>query len=462
MSVINLTLPDGELSITGKQVTFIAPCSSADAEGVSIGGVKFALVDSCRQSLSGSEGHWVAGATLSIVLNCENSEAFVQSVTPTAHYVKTFNKEEVLGEDIKYYLGLEDEAIPEEALMAVFEKSERTSENFVCEIFRESGTWKAPIGIADKSARVIIVGGGGGGGGNAYNSTLYHGGGGAGGGLEIRDIVTDRKNHTIIVGAGGEAGIVYTSSNNLHPTDGGKGGSSSFDDIVAEGGEGGYCSDNGGMGGSSPYRGTGGGGGGRSPMIDTIPTSGKGGDGGMYGGGGGAGRVNNAVGGNGGMYGGGGGSNSSSSISSGGVYGGNGGNETSPAVDGIKSKRNFFATFDLRTNIDSPRSAKGGGILGGGGGHGGNGGKGNPSKASGCGGGGGFFSDGGDSNSSNTYTPGGGGGGFCSAGDKAKEESAGGGGGFFDIAGHGGRTAEPGQAGIVIITYYLIDKEWNQ
>jgi hypothetical protein len=98
-------------------------------------------------------------------------------------------------------------------------------------------TWTAP----DRTISITyLIVGGGGGGGAAYDSS---GGGGGGGGLALLGTlsVNPKTVYTIVVGNGGAGGVGKTSGT-PRELDGDNGQNSSFDTIVAAGGEGGHRS----------------------------------------------------------------------------------------------------------------------------------------------------------------------------------------------------------------------------
>lgn len=97
-------------------------------------------------------------------------------------------------------------------------------------------SWTAPEGIT--SIEYLVVGGGGGSGGGFDTGA----GAGGGGGMVLTGSlsITPGTTYTVEVGSGGTAGI--SDRNNLPETRGGAGGNSSFDTIIALGGEAGYPS----------------------------------------------------------------------------------------------------------------------------------------------------------------------------------------------------------------------------
>jgi hypothetical protein len=79
MSVIKLTLPRGEIPVTGKQVTFTAPCTCIETEALQIDGVQYTVVDSLCNCVTGIGGRWVPGAVVSVILDTENQRAYLQN-----------------------------------------------------------------------------------------------------------------------------------------------------------------------------------------------------------------------------------------------------------------------------------------------------------------------------------------------------------------------------------------------
>jgi len=147
--------------------------------------------------------------------------------------------------------------------------------------FTETGehSWTAPDTAT--SVSYLVVGGGGGGGG-AYDNSA---GGGGGAGLVLTGTmdVTPGETYTVIVGEGGTGAIkpTYVSGQgaSVNSRNGSSGNSSSFDSIIADGGDFGYkCRT--GSGASIPY-------GGSQANGLIPPTGGSGGNGGGNGGGGG-------------------------------------------------------------------------------------------------------------------------------------------------------------------------------
>ena len=71
---------------TGKTVTFTAPCDCASVtDGLSINGEIYTVCDAMGNCVTGKGGAWASGAQISVVLDCENKKAFIQS-TGTGAY----------------------------------------------------------------------------------------------------------------------------------------------------------------------------------------------------------------------------------------------------------------------------------------------------------------------------------------------------------------------------------------
>ena len=79
MSKVKLTLPGLEIPVTGKQVTFAAPCDCSIVECIQIDGVDYCVVDAMGNQVTGNPtgGVWSAGAKVSVLLDVENRRAFL-------------------------------------------------------------------------------------------------------------------------------------------------------------------------------------------------------------------------------------------------------------------------------------------------------------------------------------------------------------------------------------------------
>ena len=79
MSKVRLTLPIGEVAVTGKQVTFVAPCDCSVVDCLCIDGEDYIVVDALGNKVTGNPtgGVWGAGAGVSVLLNAETKKAFI-------------------------------------------------------------------------------------------------------------------------------------------------------------------------------------------------------------------------------------------------------------------------------------------------------------------------------------------------------------------------------------------------
>lgn len=77
MSKVKLTLPGLEIPVTGKQITFAAPCDCSVVECVQIDGVDYAVVDAMGNVVTGIGGVWDVGAKVSVVLDVEERKAYL-------------------------------------------------------------------------------------------------------------------------------------------------------------------------------------------------------------------------------------------------------------------------------------------------------------------------------------------------------------------------------------------------
>ena len=495
MAKIRLTLPGLEIPVTGKQVTFKAPCDCSIVECIEIDGVDYTVVDTMGNVVTGSPagGTWSAGAKVSVILDVDDRKAYllngasspmmVGTTDPTADTAAPLGRQYWNDTDKTMFVctGIENGEY-------IWTSLSTQKKVLKTEIITASTDWVVPH-IAGDYVYVRCFGGGGGGG-AYYQGTA--GGGGGGGHMAYAEIPVSSLGSVVgvIIGAGG-AGGAYDWQ-----TAAGSGGVTSF---------GGFVSAAGGSGGSSTgVGGDGGTGGGAAGHEDTDETHGnrKGGNA-SYGGGGGGGwgyqtSTNGSnTGGNGGTYGGGGGaggghygSGTPSKGGTGGTYGGNGGyggNRMSSAAP--KPTTGGDGTDTSNLGVDFPGTGKGGAVYisaggqycddgggGGGGGYGGEGGKG----YGGGGGGGGYGGKGGNGagyvNTSYNRGGGGGGGGYGGAGkdgleaDSYSTSGAGGGGGGYGISNFGsggnGRSpyvanakGHPGTPGVCIIQYYVYEME---
>jgi hypothetical protein len=78
MSKIKITLPNNEVPITGKLISFVAPCDSVDAECIQIDGVDYAIVDIMGNPITGTNGIWCRNAIIAVILDTGNKKAYMQ------------------------------------------------------------------------------------------------------------------------------------------------------------------------------------------------------------------------------------------------------------------------------------------------------------------------------------------------------------------------------------------------
>ena len=79
MSKVKLTLPGLEIPVTGKQVSFAAPCDCSIVDCIQIDGVDYIVVDAMGNKVTGSPtgGVWCQGAKVSVILDVENRKAYL-------------------------------------------------------------------------------------------------------------------------------------------------------------------------------------------------------------------------------------------------------------------------------------------------------------------------------------------------------------------------------------------------
>ena len=77
MGKVKLTLPGMEIPVTGKQVSFEAPCNCDDTECLQIDGVDYTVVDSLGNTVTGIGGVWATGSKITVVLDVENQKAYL-------------------------------------------------------------------------------------------------------------------------------------------------------------------------------------------------------------------------------------------------------------------------------------------------------------------------------------------------------------------------------------------------
>ena len=77
MTKVKLTLPGLEIPVTGKQVSFEAPCNCDATECLQINGVDYYVVDAMGNTVTGIGGVWAVGAKITVVLDVENQKAYL-------------------------------------------------------------------------------------------------------------------------------------------------------------------------------------------------------------------------------------------------------------------------------------------------------------------------------------------------------------------------------------------------
>ena len=82
MNKIILTLPDDKI-VTGKQISFVAPCGSLDTECLTIRSVDYTVCNASGANVAGTNA-WASGAIVSVILNVEDHRAYVQNASLTA------------------------------------------------------------------------------------------------------------------------------------------------------------------------------------------------------------------------------------------------------------------------------------------------------------------------------------------------------------------------------------------
>lgn len=81
MSAIKLTIEDS--IVKGKQVSFKAPCDSANATSVLVNDVSYDIVDAVGDSVLGVPDVWSKDAIISVILNPNTQKAYIQNPKPT-------------------------------------------------------------------------------------------------------------------------------------------------------------------------------------------------------------------------------------------------------------------------------------------------------------------------------------------------------------------------------------------
>lgn len=79
MGKVKLTLPGLEIPVTGKQISFKAPCDCSNVECIQIDGVDYCVVDAMGNQVTGNPtgGVWCAGAKVSVILDVEERKAYL-------------------------------------------------------------------------------------------------------------------------------------------------------------------------------------------------------------------------------------------------------------------------------------------------------------------------------------------------------------------------------------------------
>lgn len=106
MAKIKLNLPLGEAVVTGKLVTFTAPCSCTETEAIHINGVDYTVVDALGKCVTGKYGRWEVGAVVSVILDTEKKFAFLQNGNLMADQV-------TVSAEVAESLGLSDATVDE-------------------------------------------------------------------------------------------------------------------------------------------------------------------------------------------------------------------------------------------------------------------------------------------------------------------------------------------------------------
>lgn len=79
MATITVTLPEGTTACDGKQVTFRAPCNCTGVTGIIIGSSTYELIDAVGSSVGDIGGAFSSGSMVSVILDTENSRAYIQN-----------------------------------------------------------------------------------------------------------------------------------------------------------------------------------------------------------------------------------------------------------------------------------------------------------------------------------------------------------------------------------------------
>lgn len=88
MAKLNLTLPVGEVAVTGKQITFVAPCDSEGLTHIILDNNEYELVDSKGDTLT--ERAFIKEAMVSIILHTDTYKAYIQNPNTNAYLEAMF------------------------------------------------------------------------------------------------------------------------------------------------------------------------------------------------------------------------------------------------------------------------------------------------------------------------------------------------------------------------------------
>lgn len=80
MSKIKLTLPNGETPVTGKQVTFTAPCDCSQVSCIQINDVDYSVLNTAGESVVGKATTWKSGSLVTVVLDVAGKKAYLQTI----------------------------------------------------------------------------------------------------------------------------------------------------------------------------------------------------------------------------------------------------------------------------------------------------------------------------------------------------------------------------------------------
>lgn len=77
MSMIRLTFDSAP--VMGKQLSFVAPCSSLETEALIINDAEYMICDAEGLDLCGRSGIWTSGAVVSVILDTDTGKAYIQN-----------------------------------------------------------------------------------------------------------------------------------------------------------------------------------------------------------------------------------------------------------------------------------------------------------------------------------------------------------------------------------------------